>query len=83
MSNLYSPSYQDSPQPTLSPAARDENRRSFLDLNQPLTSMGRRQPSHIQTPAPNLYLPQPTFSPTYEPATQNFQVASRQEVCGR
>ncbi|KIK04933.1 hypothetical protein K443DRAFT_92166 [Laccaria amethystina LaAM-08-1] len=79
MSNFYGPSYQDSPQPTLSPAARDENRRTFLDLNQPLTSMGRKQPSHIQTPARNVYSPQPTFSPTYDPATQNFQVASRHE----
>jgi hypothetical protein len=86
MSNLYAgPSYQDSFQPTLSPAPRDEtrNRRSFLNLNQPLTSIGRRQPSQIQTPPPNLYLPQPTFSPTYDPATQKFQVASRQEVSGR
>ncbi|EDR01679.1 uncharacterized protein LACBIDRAFT_333101 [Laccaria bicolor S238N-H82] len=79
MSNLYGSSYQDSFQPTFSPAARDENRRPFLDLNQPLTAMGRRQPNHIQTPAPNLYLPQPTFSPTYDPATQNFHVASHQE----
>ncbi|EDR05434.1 uncharacterized protein LACBIDRAFT_303137 [Laccaria bicolor S238N-H82] len=82
MSNLYrtGPSYQDLSQPTFSPTARDEtHRRSFLNLNQPLTSIGRRQPSQIQTPAPNLYLPQPTFSPTYDPATQNFQVASRQQ----
>ncbi|KIJ92451.1 hypothetical protein K443DRAFT_649423 [Laccaria amethystina LaAM-08-1] len=79
MSNLYSPSYQDSFQPTLSPIARDENRRAFLDLNQPLTSMGRRQPSYIQTPAPNLFLPQPKFSPTYyDPTTQKFQVESHQ-----
>ncbi|EDR01631.1 uncharacterized protein LACBIDRAFT_333131 [Laccaria bicolor S238N-H82] len=82
MSNLYAgPSYQNSSQPTFSPAARDEtHRRSFLDLNQPLTSIGRRQPSQIQTPPPNLYLPQPTFSPTYDPATQNFQVALCQEL---
>ncbi|KIJ96324.1 hypothetical protein K443DRAFT_107454 [Laccaria amethystina LaAM-08-1] len=76
MSYLYGLSYQDSSQPTLCPAARDENRRTFLDLNQPLTSIGRKQPRYIQTPA----LPQPMFSPTYYPATQNFQVAMRHEV---
>jgi len=80
MSYLYGLSYQDSSQPTLSPAARDENRRTFLDLNQPLTSIGRKQPSHIQTPALDVYLPKPMFSPTYYPATQKFQVASPHEV---
>ena len=82
MPNLYNPSYQDSFQPTLSPAARDENRRPYLNLSQPLTSMGRRQKSRIQTFGPNVYSPQLTFSPTYNPATQNFQVASHQEVGG-
>jgi len=53
MPNLYNPSYQDSFQPTPSPAARDENRRPYLNLSQPLTSMGRRQKSHIQTFGPN------------------------------
>ena len=82
MSNLNGGSHGVRALPTLSPAARDENRRPFLNLNQPLTSMGRRHPSHIQTPALNQHLPQPTFSATYDPTTQNFEVALCQEVGG-